>query len=262
MPKTRTSTPAEPTPASAVTMTPSMKALLNLLSADRGTTAAELARRAEIGRSTATKTLAALENAGSARRETGARAGQRPEPDRWFACAPPTTPAHDLAHDEVPDAEAATARHGESDDEKTGGEAGADDAPEPATAGDCEAEPGTADPADSPQSAALAADCAAGATGTTAPADGGTPSITAPPAVQAEATTSPRLAKGGLRALVAEYLNAHPDEEMTAPRIGKSLGRSSGAVANALDTLVKSGQAELACEKPRKFRHRAPQTGN
>ena len=32
------------------------------------------------------------------------------------------------------------------------------------------------------------------------------------------------------------------------------LGHSSGAIANALDTLVKHGDAELATEKPRKFR--------
>jgi len=32
------------------------------------------------------------------------------------------------------------------------------------------------------------------------------------------------------------------------------LNHSSGAIANALDTLVKHGDAELATEKPRKFR--------
>ena len=31
-------------------------------------------------------------------------------------------------------------------------------------------------------------------------------------------------------------------------------GHSSGAIANALDTLVKHGDAELATEKPRRFR--------
>ena len=31
-------------------------------------------------------------------------------------------------------------------------------------------------------------------------------------------------------------------------------GHSSGAIANALDTLVKHGDAELATEKPRQFR--------
>ena len=263
MPKTRTSTPAESGAASAAPMTPTMKALLDLLSADHGTTAAELARRAGIGRSTAAKSLAALERVGSARREPGARTGKRPEPDRWFVCAPSTA-----AHIPALDSEAVTAGRGESRDERTGQTEGVDDTPERAPVVGGEVEPDTADPAgraepaDSPQSTALAADGAASATGTAAPADGGTPSITGPQADQAESATSPRLAKGGLRALVLDYLTAHPDEETTAPAIGKSLGRSSGAVANALDTLVKNDQAELTCEKPRKFRHRTPQTGN
>ena len=38
------------------------------------------------------------------------------------------------------------------------------------------------------------------------------------------------------------------------------LGHSSGAIANALDTLVKLGEAEVATEKPRRFR-RAAQPG-
>ena len=261
MPKTRTSTPAESGAADAAPMTPTMKALLDLLSADRGTTAAELAGRAGIGRSTAAKSLAALERVGSARREPGARTGKRPEPDRWFA---PSTAAHIPALG----SEAATAGRGESRDEQAGQTVGVNDAPERAPDVGGEVEPDTADPAgraepaDSPQTTALAADGAASATGTGAPADGDTPSITGPQADQAESATSPRLAKGGLRALVVDYLTAHPDEEMTAPAIGKSLGRSSGAVANALDTLVKNDQAELTCEKPRKFRHRTPQTGN
>jgi hypothetical protein len=34
-------------------------------------------------------------------------------------------------------------------------------------------------------------------------------------------------------------------------------GHSSGAIANALETLVKLGEAEVATEKPRKFRRAA-----
>ena len=40
----------------------------------------------------------------------------------------------------------------------------------------------------------------------------------------------------------------------TPHEIHKVLGHSSGAIANALDTLVKHGDAELATEKPRRFR--------
>ena len=35
------------------------------------------------------------------------------------------------------------------------------------------------------------------------------------------------------------------------------LGHSSGAIANALETLVKLGEAEVATEKPRRFRRAA-----
>jgi hypothetical protein len=48
------------------------------------------------------------------------------------------------------------------------------------------------------------------------------------------------------------------------------LGNSSGVIANALDTLVQLGEAELATEKPRRFRRvakpaipgSAPEAGN
>ena len=63
-----------------------------------------------------------------------------------------------------------------------------------------------------------------------------------------------RLGKGELRAMVVEHLRAHPDEEFTASQVGKALGKSSGAVSNNFDALVKTGEAEMTCEKPRRFR--------
>jgi hypothetical protein len=260
MPKTRTTTPARSTATSTASTTPSMKALLDLLSADHGATAAELAEHAGIGRSTAAKTLAALESAGSARREPGARTGQRPEPDRWFASTQHPAPIHN----EAPAFETATSLHGEPRDEHTGEAEGVDETPAPETAPDSEIEPGTtntaacAETADSLHSATLAGACAddAPATDDPTPTDSDAPAIAAPQGAPAKTAAPTRLAKGGLRALVVDYLTAHPGEELTAPKIGKSLGRSSGAVANALDTLVKNGQAELTREKPRTFRHR------
>ena len=50
------------------------------------------------------------------------------------------------------------------------------------------------------------------------------------------------------------HLAGHPGKEFTPHEIHKVNGHSSGAIANALDTLVKLGQAEVASEKPRKFR--------
>jgi hypothetical protein len=59
------------------------EAVLAALSRHPGATAAELAEVAGIGRSTAAKTLAALEGQGKARRTPGGRDGARRLPDRW-----------------------------------------------------------------------------------------------------------------------------------------------------------------------------------
>jgi hypothetical protein len=59
---------------------------------------------------------------------------------------------------------------------------------------------------------------------------------------------------GGLRDKVLAHLQAHPGAELTPHEIHKVLGNSSGAIANALDTLVQRGSAELASDKPRRFR--------
>jgi hypothetical protein len=68
---------------------------------------------------------------------------------------------------------------------------------------------------------------------------------------------APAARPGGLRDKVLAHLAAHPDGEFTPHEIHKVLSHSSGAIANALDTLVKHGEAELATEKPRRFRRAA-----
>jgi len=70
----------------------------------------------------------------------------------------------------------------------------------------------------------------------------------------------PAARPGGLREKVLAHLRDHPGAEFTPHEIHKVLGNSSGAIANALDTLVKHGDAELATEKPRKFRLAATTT--
>ena len=65
---------------------------------------------------------------------------------------------------------------------------------------------------------------------------------------------APAVRPGGLRDKVLAHLDAHPDGEFTPHEIHKVLDHSSGAIANALETLVKLGQGEVASEKPRKFR--------
>jgi hypothetical protein len=68
---------------------------------------------------------------------------------------------------------------------------------------------------------------------------------------------APAARPGGLRERVLAHLDAHPGGEFTPHEIHKVLGNSSGAIANALDTLVKHGDAELATEKPRRYRRTA-----
>jgi hypothetical protein len=68
---------------------------------------------------------------------------------------------------------------------------------------------------------------------------------------------TPAARPGGLRDKVLAHLDEHPDGQFTPHEIHKVLGNSSGAIANALDTLVKLGDAELATEKPRRFRRAA-----
>jgi DprA winged helix domain len=77
----------------------------------------------------------------------------------------------------------------------------------------------------------------------------------------ARSAASGRRARGGqaarpgqLRDLVAGHLAAYPGAEFTPHAIGRVLGRSSGAVANALDRLTALGQAQLTSDHPRRYK--------
>ena len=72
---------------------------------------------------------------------------------------------------------------------------------------------------------------------------------------------APAVRPGGLREKVLAHLQANQGKEFTPHEIHKVLGHSSGAIANALDTLVKLGQAEVATDKPRRFRLAAQPAG-
>ena len=58
-----------------------------------------------------------------------------------------------------------------------------------------------------------------------------------------------RLGNGQLRRQVAEYLADHPGPCKTG-EIARALGRSAGAVGNALTTLAGRGEADLVPGKP------------
>lgn len=71
------------------------------------------------------------------------------------------------------------------------------------------------------------------------------------------ASGKPRSAPGEMRAKVAAHLTAHPGAAFTPHEIAKVIGHSAGAVSNALDRLTEAGEAELVCERPRRFTARA-----
>ncbi|MGI8335241.1 hypothetical protein ACRYCC_35275 [Actinomadura scrupuli] len=71
-----------------------------------------------------------------------------------------------------------------------------------------------------------------------------------------------RTAPRPLRPSVAAHLATHLGKDFTPGEIAKVLSRSAGAVANALDSLVKQGEAELTCEHPNRYRAISTVTAN
>ena len=195
------------------------------LAAQPGATAAILADAAGISRPTAAKALAALESAGLATRTPGGRDGSKRLPDLW---QPVGAPQVETSEDEVTEAPEPVVPE---DDAVSAEEAPAD-----------EREPDGHGPADD------ARDAKGGVEGAGA----------APAAKPAKTTTTKsgeaRLGSGQLREMVLGHLRGHPDEEFSPSAIAKVLARSSGAVANACDTLLVAKAVVQTNEKPRRFR--------
>jgi hypothetical protein len=64
---------------------------------------------------------------------------------------------------------------------------------------------------------------------------------------------TPRLAAGALQGMVEDYLTEHPGEHGPTA-IGTAIGRSPGAVANALERMVATGAAVRTRENPKRYR--------
>jgi hypothetical protein len=196
----------------------SVEAVLDVLRQHPNATAADVAEHAGIGRSTASRTLANLETQGRVSRQRGEpEAGGRTAPDRWALV--PGTPA-----DQVEAGRAVTEEPAAEPTDTTG------------TAGQHE----DTDGQDAPTAEADTANAQAEATTTDT----------------AEATrkdSGQRLRPGGLRALVHAWLAERAGQEFTPTRIGKELGRSAGAVGNALATMTDVGEVTQTSTKPRKY---------
>jgi DNA-binding MarR family transcriptional regulator len=225
------------------------------LNAHPATTAAELATAAGIGRSTAAKILARWATGNLVTRTaatTTTAAGGPPgrAAERWSIANlddnvvlpgngddpdshphnadDPSSDAHrDVAgnrEDDQPDAGPIEARGKQGD----GDDASVTDAPE------APARPG-----------------AARATATTATATDGRETSDGVSTVGS--ARERRLPPGGLRGMVEDYLREHPDQAFGPSELGRKLGRSGGAVANALVKLVEAGSAVCAQAKPLRY---------
>jgi hypothetical protein len=73
---------------------------------------------------------------------------------------------------------------------------------------------------------------------------------------QVNKTGLAKLGKGGLEQLVVKHLAANPRADVTPSEVANKLNRSSGAVGNALERLVKAGKATRTNEQPRRYRHK------
>jgi hypothetical protein len=62
-----------------------------------------------------------------------------------------------------------------------------------------------------------------------------------------------RLRSGALRGLVLAHLTEQPGQELTPTAVAKALGRSAGAVGNALATLAATGEVVQASGTPRRY---------
>jgi hypothetical protein len=238
-----------------------------VLTAKPGSTTAELAIAAGVGRSTAAKILARWDRDGAAMRAAGD--GPR-KPDTWTLVPSDTGTTVPEPQDTLPDATA----HTDSEDKAAPEDAAASEEAEPISDdGDGPAcdetvtdDPGS--PADATAVAvadggpALATDDSTQENRTRSPeapvnddkpgaAVGGRASSGA--SVEAAPTGKDRLAKGALRGLVEEYLAERPGESFGPAQIGKDLLRSGGAVNNALEKLVADGYAIKTCEAPKRF---------
>ncbi|SEB46552.1 hypothetical protein SAMN04489727_1969 [Amycolatopsis tolypomycina] len=239
-----------------------------VLAAKPGSTTAELAIAAGVGRSTAAKILARWDRDGAATRAAGD--GPR-KPDTWTLVPSDTGTTASEPQDTLPDA----AARADSEDKAAPADVAAIEETEPIS-----------DDGEGPASDETATDDSGSRTDATvvAVADGAPALATEDDSRQENHTRSPeapvnddklsaavdspgssvvsaeaastgkdRLAKGALRGLVEEYLAERSGESFGPAQIGKDLGRSGGAVNNALEKLVADGYAIKTCEAPKRF---------
>jgi hypothetical protein len=263
------------------------------LTAAPGSSIATLAATVGVSRTSVVNALTAFEADSKAARTRGARNGKQRTPDTWHAITgnDASDPAPEPEEPSAPTSEptapaldpAAPSADGPTDDP-------AHDAaiPEPAVSEPDPAEPPGSetdtDPATSDTHAATAAEAAleqatsivTAMTSDTesfhaALADGDVnTAITCLDTIRASISharrvlktgtktsttrTGPILGTGQLRQMVHDHMAAHPGVPFSPYEVARVLGgRSSGAVANAMDRLVGDGHAVMVSESPRRY---------
>jgi DNA-binding MarR family transcriptional regulator len=245
------------------------------LTANPGATVATIAMAAQVSRATVARVLTAMEGDGRAVRTRGGWDNGKRRPDTWNAVTPdaPESDAHEdntapaagpgddvaatdtASQDEPGTGSAPNTTGGTDDGATTDGDGSGIDAAAVAEARDALIAVGAAI-----GDALAALDRGDGAAALTAAQTVYGGSGTARRLVRAvvngrprTATGRPRSRPGELRATVAAHLAANPGAEFSPHELGRALGRSAGAVSNALDRLVEAGEAVLVCERPRRF---------
>jgi hypothetical protein len=253
---------ARPGPSAAAPPAGPAAAIVAALTAAPGATTAQLAETAGIARQAAARELATLEKAGHATRDRDA------SPATWTALhAPDEAPGNDspdsltpsiaAGDTAAPDADTIGAEDPDPEKEDAG----------PAVASPAEIAPGAGEALGAAGAAAAQAQAALQAgdlDSALAAADHLTQAAARTRrllrAVSRAARRGPTAGTppGELRGLVAAHLAACPAQDFGPHAIGRVLGRSSGAVANALDRLTALGQAQLTSEAPRRYRYADP----
>jgi hypothetical protein len=211
---------ANPAPAGRTTAEDKLWAALH---AHPAATTGDLATHAGIGRSTAGKILAGWATEGSVTRSSDPGPGGRRAADTWRIT---DTTCDQLIAAVAPD-------HPEGETTGVVPDAAVDIAGEGGSGEITASDPG---PGEQPRTS-------------TTPTGAG-----APVPVDGAATGQPtRLGKGALRGMVEDYLTERAGEQLSPSAIGKALGRSSGAVSNALVKLVADGYAVQTQDKPKRF---------
>ncbi|ONI71128.1 MarR family transcriptional regulator [Actinosynnema sp. ALI-1.44] len=241
--------------------------LWEALYANPNSTAADLSVAAKIGKSTAQKILVKWANDGSVTRTAGIAQGGRRAADLWAITEVDTAQTDPAPVDTAAAAEDADTTDAEPEvpavvpvvtdapatDDVTDG-AGDPVEPTDTTPTDTAAEDAQ-DPVESETTGLVTADPVVAEVSEPA-IDGAATDVDKATEDGADVTSErkARLAPGGLRGMVEDYLRDHPGQEFGPTAIANALGgKSSGAVSNALDKLVEVGVAAKTQDKPRRF---------